>query len=103
MRCFRPRSSRFHSAAETMRGTMSKGKIFSVPACSPYTLKVMPICIRTRSAAACQQLVIETPYFVAGKVHEYKLRLSSASATNYRGRKASSRVDASGGDNACQW
>ena len=29
--------------AGTMRGTRSNGKIFSVPARSPYTLKVIPI------------------------------------------------------------
>src|ERR1035441_6733641 len=163
MRCLSPFSNRLHSAAETMRGTMSNGKIFSTPACSPYTLNVIPICINTRSAAACrrasspggsdwmlcirfrseredllhssllaipvkrdphlhqhalrgrlpprklprrqrldamhqvsrarashlgvrQELVIEAPYLVAGKVHKYKMSSSTASATHGCGR-----------------
>src|ERR1035437_9513154 len=49
-----------------------------------------------------QELVIEAPYLIAGKIHEYKRNNSSASVTNCRGRKAFSRLDASVGDNSFQ-
>ncbi len=38
-----------------IRGMMSKGQIFSVPASWPYTLKVMPMFSRARSAAFCRR------------------------------------------------
>jgi hypothetical protein len=45
----------FPLAPSITRGTMSMGMMRSVPAPSLYTLKVMPICIRARSAACCRR------------------------------------------------
>ena len=51
MRCFSPLSMVVQSAAPTMRGRMSNGKMRSVPASSPYTVNVMPRFSRSSSAA----------------------------------------------------
>jgi hypothetical protein len=49
-----PRSTRSHSAALTIRGSTSYGKIFSVASPWPYTVKVMPRSRNVWSAARCR-------------------------------------------------
>ena len=51
-RCSSPASSRAHSSAGMMRGTMSNGISRSVPEFSPYTAKVMPKRWNSASASA---------------------------------------------------